>query len=81
MRGTTPRRDQGMADPVLALMVHAMGLEAACVAEEYEKVVHGANAVEEEAMRTYAKCREIATALAAHVRDLGYTVGLFYSRG
>jgi len=29
MRGTTPRRAQGMADPVLALMVHAMGLETA----------------------------------------------------
>jgi hypothetical protein len=161
MRGMTPRREQGMADPVLASMVHAMGLETAphyaaatpkiqayrdswvilaplrdgpvnprrvevedsaatakrikskatelganmvgicrlqshmidlgenvphefvivaCVVEEYEKAVHGANAVEEEAMRTYAKCREIATALAAHVRDLGYTVGLFYSR-
>jgi epoxyqueuosine reductase QueG len=44
----------------------------ACVAEDYEKVVHGANAVEEEAMRTYAKCTEIATALAAYVRGLGY---------
>ena len=29
MRGTIPRRAQGMADPVLALMVHAMGLETA----------------------------------------------------
>jgi hypothetical protein len=27
MRGTTPRREQGMADPVLASMVHALGLE------------------------------------------------------
>jgi epoxyqueuosine reductase QueG len=44
----------------------------ACVAEDYEKVVHGANSVEEEAMRTYAKCTEIATALAAHVRGMGY---------
>ena len=44
----------------------------ACVAEDYEKVVHGANAVEEEAMRTYAKCTEIASDLAAYVRALGY---------
>jgi epoxyqueuosine reductase QueG len=44
----------------------------ACVAEDYEKVVHGANAVEEEAMRTYARCTEIATELAAYVRNLGY---------
>jgi len=29
MRETTPRRVQGMADPELASMVHAMGLEAA----------------------------------------------------
>ncbi len=153
MRGTTPRREQGMADPVLASMVHALGLEtarhytaatpkiqayrdswvklapfrdgpvnpqpvevndpakmaeqikakakelgadlvgicrlqahmidlgedvphefviAACVAEDYEKVTLGANAVEEEAMRTYAKCTEIATALAVYIRSLGY---------
>src|SRR5918994_1990902 len=153
MRGTTPRREQGMADPVLASMVHALGLEnarhytaatpkiqayrdswvklakyrdgplnskrievsdpaemtkqikakamelganmvgicrlqphmidlgedvqhefviVACVAEDYDKVIHGANAVEEEAMRVYAKCTEIATELAAYVRDLGY---------
>ena len=44
----------------------------ACVAEDYEKVLHGANAVEEEAMRVYAKCTEIATDLAAYVRSLGY---------
>src|SRR5918999_537434 len=153
MRGITPRREQGMADPVLAEMVHELGLKeaphyaavkptiqayrrrwvelapyrdgpvnpertpvsdpvamtkqikdkamelganmvgvcrlqphmidlgedvlhefviAACVAEDYAKVVHGANAVEEEAMRVYAKCTEIATDLAAYVRDLGY---------
>ena len=29
MRETTPRRVQGIADPELASMVHAMGLEAA----------------------------------------------------
>jgi ferredoxin len=45
---------------------------ACCVAEDYEKVTQGADAVEEEAMRTYAKCTEIATALAAHVREMGY---------
>jgi hypothetical protein len=38
---------------------------ACCVAEDYEKVMHGPDAVEEEAMRTYAKCTEIATTLAA----------------
>ena len=45
---------------------------ACCVAEDYEKVTQGPDAVEEEAMRTYAKCTEIATALAAYVRELGY---------
>jgi hypothetical protein len=29
MRGITPRREQGMADPVLAEMVHEMGLAEA----------------------------------------------------
>ena len=153
MRGITPRREQGMADPVLAEMVHATGATesrhfaavkptiqayraswvklapfrdgpvnsqrtkiddpaamtaqikakaaelganlvgvcrlrphmidlgsevphefviACCVAEDYRKVLEGPDAVEEEAMRTYAKCTEIATALAAHVREMGY---------
>jgi epoxyqueuosine reductase QueG len=45
---------------------------ACCVAEDYEKVTQGADAVEEEAMRTYAKCTEIATSLAAYVREMGY---------
>ena len=153
MRGTTPRREQGMADPVLAEMVHATGATesrhyaavkptiqayraswvklaphrdgpvnsqrvtvsdpaavteqikakagelgahmvgvcrlqphmidlgsevphefviACCVAEDYEKVMHGPDAVEEEAMRTYAKCTEIATMMAACVREMGY---------
>ena len=152
MRGITPRREQGMADPVLAEMVHATGRRtphyaavkptiqayraswvklapfrdgpvnpqrvdlsdpaamtaqikakatelganlvgvcrlqphmidlgsevphefviACCVAEDYEKVLQGPDAVEEEAMRTYAKCTEIATALAAYVREIGY---------
>ncbi|MDH3445015.1 MAG: 4Fe-4S dicluster domain-containing protein, partial [Deltaproteobacteria bacterium] len=43
-----------------------------CVAEDFEKVTLGANAVEEEAMKTYAKCTEIATQLAAYVRGMGY---------
>jgi ferredoxin len=43
-----------------------------CVAEDYEKVMQGADAVEEEAMRVYVKCTEIATDLAAYVRDMGY---------
>ncbi len=154
MHGTTPRREQGMADPVLASMVQAMGLKtaqhytaatpkiqayrdswaklaplrdgpvnarrvtfsdsadaasqvkakamelgadmvgscriqphmidlgedvphkfviAACVAEDFEKVPHGANAVEEEAMRVYSRCAAIATGLATYIRDLGYS--------
>ncbi len=162
MRGTTPRREQGMADPVLASMVQAMGLETAphfaaatpkiqvyrdrwaelakfrdgsvnvqrlqvndtaemtrrikakalelganmvgicrlqprmidlgedlphefvivsCVTEDYEKVLHGANAVEEEAMRTYAKCTEIATELAAHIRGMGYPARAHHNGG
>jgi epoxyqueuosine reductase len=162
MRGTTPRREQGMADPVLASMVHAMGLETAphysaatpriqayrdrwvelaplrdgpvnsqrievpapaemakqikakamdlganmvgicrlqphmidlgadvphefvivsCAAEDYEKVLDGATAVEEEAMRVYAKCTEIATELAAHIRQMGYSARAHHNGG
>jgi ferredoxin len=54
---------------------------AACVAEDYEKVLLGANAVEEEAMRVYAKCAEIATELAAHVRSLGYAARAHHNGG
>lgn len=153
MRGTTPRRMQGMADPVLASMIHDMGLEqvphyaarsetvnsytdrwvenakfrdgpvnphrvevtdrsamtarikakarelgadlvgicrltpsmidlgkevphefviAACIVEDYHKVLEGAEAVEEEAMRVYAACSDLSTELAAYIRDLGY---------
>lgn len=153
MRGTTPRRLQGMADPVLASMVHSRGLEqvphyasrsqkvieyvsrweanaqrrsgpvnpaqvsvtdrssmtaaikakamelgadmvgicrlqpsmidlgqdvphayviAACVHEDYEKVLEGPDAVEEEAMRVYAAVSDISTDLAAYIRNLGY---------
>lgn len=53
----------------------------ACVAEDYEKVVHGANAVEEEAMRCYAKCAEIATELGIHVRNLGYPARAHHNGG
>jgi epoxyqueuosine reductase QueG len=53
----------------------------ACVAEDYEKVLGGANAVEEEAMRTYARCTEIATALAAHVRGMGYAARAHHNGG
>ncbi len=153
MQGTTQRRLQGMADPVLASMVRAMGLEEAphystrspkvmeyvnrwmengkhrdgpvnpqrvevtdqkamtaqikakatelgadmvgicrlkpsmidlgvdlpyeyvvvtCVYEDYEKVLEGTDAVEEEAMRVYAAVSDISTHLAAYIRDLGY---------
>jgi epoxyqueuosine reductase len=162
MRGITPRREQGMADPVLAEMVQAMGLTeaphyaaikptiqsyrrrwvelapyrdgpvnsarievsdpaamtkqikdkttelgahmvgicrlqphmidlgedvphefviAACVAEDYEKVMQGADAVEEEAMRTYVRCTEIANALAAHIRGMGYPARAHHNGG
>lgn len=54
---------------------------AVCVAEDYEKVLHGANAVEEEAMRVYAKCTEIVTELAAHIRDLGYPAVAHHNGG
>ena len=162
MRGITPRREQGMADPVLAEMVHATGATesrhyaavkptiqayraswvklapyrdgavspekiavsdpaamvaqikakatelgadivgicrlqphmidlgsdvahefviAACVAEDYEKVTQGADAVEEEAMRTYAKCTEIATELATYVRNMGYPARAHHNGG
>jgi ferredoxin len=41
--------------------------------ENYARSVEGADAVEVEAMETYAKCAEIATELARHIReDLGY---------
>jgi epoxyqueuosine reductase len=161
MRGITPRREQGMADPVLAEMVHAMGLNeaphyaatkptiqayrrrwvelapyrdgpvnvtrepvapaaitreikekahdlgadlvgvcrlqphmidlgaevphefvvVACVAEDYEKVMHGADAVEEEGMRVYVKCAEIATELASSIRSLGYPARAHHNGG
>ena len=54
---------------------------AACVAEDYEKVLQGANAVEEEAMRVYAHCAEIATDLAAHIRNMGYPARAHHNGG
>jgi hypothetical protein len=155
MRGITPRREQGMADPVLAEMVHATGATesrhyaavkptiqayraswvklapyrdgpvnsqrvpvddpvgmtaqvkakamelganlvgvcrlqphmidlgsevshefviACCVAEDYDKVLQGADAVEEEAMRTYAKCTEIATTAPARCKRSRFSI-------
>jgi ferredoxin len=41
--------------------------------EDYARSVEGADAVEIEAMETYAKCAEIVTELARHIREeLGY---------
>jgi len=162
MRGITPRREQGVADPVLAEMVHEMGLKeaphyaavkptiqayrrrwvelapyregtvnpkrvevsdpveitrqikakaaelgadlvgvcrlkphmidlgedvphefviACCVAEDYEKVMQGADAVEEEAMRTYVRCTEISNELAAQIRAMGYPARAHHNGG
>lgn len=162
MRGITPRREQGMADPVLAEMVHATGAKesrhyaavkpviqayraswvtiaprrdgavnaqrrvvgdaaamtrdikakatelganmvgvcrlqpqmidlasevehefviACCVAEDYDKVLGGPDDVEEEAMRTYAKCAEISTELAEHIRAMGYPARAHHNGG
>lgn len=53
----------------------------ACVAESYEKVLYGANAVEEEAMRVYAECAQIATELAGRIRELGYPVLAHHNGG
>jgi epoxyqueuosine reductase len=54
---------------------------ACCVAEDYEKVMQGADAVEEEAMRTYVRCTEIANELAAHIRSLGYPARAHHNGG
>jgi ferredoxin len=41
--------------------------------EDYERSIEGADAVEVEAMETYAKCAEISTELARYIREeLGY---------
>jgi epoxyqueuosine reductase QueG len=50
-------------DTVIAIICH----------EDYRKVMDGPDAVDLEAMTTYVRCAEIATALARHIReDLGY---------
>lgn len=54
---------------------------AVCVAEDYEQVLHGANAVEEEAMRVYAACSDLATLLAAYIRALGYAALAHHNGG
>ena len=54
---------------------------ACCVAEDYEKVLGGPDDVEEEAMRTYAKCAEIATELAKDIRAMGYPARAHHNGG
>ena len=54
---------------------------ACCVAEDYEKVMQGADAVEEEAMRTYVRCTQISNELAAHIRSLGYPARAHHNGG
>jgi epoxyqueuosine reductase len=54
---------------------------AACVAEDYEKVGQGADAVEEEAMRTYVRCTEISNELAAQIRGMGYPARAHHNGG
>jgi ferredoxin len=54
---------------------------ACCVAEDYEKVTQGADAVEEEAMRTYVRCTEISNDLAAHIRSMGYPARAHHNGG
>ncbi len=50
-------------DWVIGIIVH----------EDYEKVLGGADAVEAETFRVYARCAEIATELAIHIRqELGH---------
>ena len=42
------------------------------VAEDYAKVLDGPRAIENESTRVYLRCAEISTALAAHIRGMGY---------
>jgi len=42
------------------------------VGEDYTKVLEGPRAIESESTRVYLRCAEIATALAAHIRAMGY---------
>jgi ferredoxin len=54
---------------------------ACCVAEDYDKVMQGADAVEEEAMRTYVRCTEISNDLAAYIRSMGYPARAHHNGG
>ncbi|HXV49184.1 MAG TPA: 4Fe-4S dicluster domain-containing protein [Candidatus Binatia bacterium] len=54
---------------------------ACCVAEDYDKVMQGADAVEEEAMRTYVRCTEISNDLAAQIRAMGYPARAHHNGG
>jgi ferredoxin len=42
------------------------------VAENYAAALNGPRAIESEAATVYVRCAEIATAMASHIRDLGY---------
>ena len=42
------------------------------VGEDYAKALEGPRAIEDESTRVYLRCAEIATALAAHIRTMGY---------
>jgi epoxyqueuosine reductase len=42
------------------------------VGEDYAKALQGPRAIEDESTRVYLRCAEISTALAAHVRAMGY---------
>lgn len=59
-------------DWVLAIAVH----------EDYAKVLEGPDAVDVEAFRVYARCAEIATELARHIREeLGYAARAHHNGG
>ncbi len=54
---------------------------ACCVIEDYDKVMQGADAVEEEAMRVYVRCAEISNELAAQIRAMGYPARAHHNGG
>ncbi len=47
---------------IIALIVH----------EDYNVILGGPRAIERESLGTYVRCAEISTALAAHIRAMGY---------
>lgn len=55
---------------VIALVVH----------EEYAKALEPASSVHEEAFRAYAKVAEVTSALAKHIRNLGYPALAHHNR-